>query len=167
MKSKLSFVLAAVLLTLFVSALIAQESHTYVGVKTCKMCHKGEAKSMVFEKWEASKHAQAAAVLQGKEVTDKCYGCHATGFGKPTGFKSDSLATVLLAGVQCEACHGPGSDYKKINVMKDRKLAVQAGLIIPNAESCTQCHNTLHHKDLIFDYKTAWPQIAHSIKKSQ
>jgi len=168
MRNRFFLVFTAILLALFAASLFAQTTHTYVGAKTCKMCHKGEAKSMVFEKWEASKHAQAAANIQtAKDLSDKCYACHATGAGKASGFKAGSETAELLSGVQCEACHGPGSDYKKMNVMKDRKLAVEAGLIVPTAESCTQCHNTSHHKDMKFDYKTAWPKIAHPIKKAQ
>lgn len=141
-------------------------TYTYVGAATCKMCHKGEAKSMVYEKWEKSGHANATAVLKDqKDVSDKCYKCHATGFGAATGYKAGSEAGEKLAGVQCEACHGPGSDYKKMNVMKDKNLSAAAGLIMPKPEACAACHNNSHHKDLKFDYKTAWPKIEHKITK--
>ncbi len=47
----------------------------------------------------------------------------------------------LLTGVQCEACHGAGSDYKKMTVMKDKAAAIAAGLVMPDAKVCAKCHN--------------------------
>jgi hypothetical protein len=42
----------------------------------------------------------------------------------------------------CEACHGAGSDYMKLSVMKDPAAAKAAGLIAkPDKASCTaSCH---------------------------
>jgi hypothetical protein len=155
----IAFLLTSILI--FTTALIGGTDHTYVGAKTCKMCHSGEAKGKIYDKWAESAHAKTTELLKDKEVTDKCYGCHATGFGK--GGYSPQDTTGLYAGVQCEACHGPGSDYKKMNVMKDPKLSKEAGLIMPAPESCANCHNTTHHKDLKFDYKTFWPKIEHKL----
>ena len=41
-------------------------SADYIGVKKCKMCHKGEKKGEVFEKWEKSTHAKAFETLKKK-----------------------------------------------------------------------------------------------------
>lgn len=161
------YTIVLVLSIVFVTALIAGEKHTYVGVKTCKMCHKGERKGMVFEKWEGSEHANATAQLEGQEVTDKCYGCHATGFGEEGGFAPDCETTETMAGIQCEACHGPGSDYKKMKIMKDPEAAKAAGLKMPAPEHCTTCHNNSHHADMIFNYEEAWPQIEHKLPEGE
>jgi len=64
-------------------------------------------------------------------------------------------------GVQCEACHGPGSDYKAISVMKDKAAAVAAGLIIPDEAMCKKCHNAESPTFTAFDYKTMYAKIAH------
>jgi hypothetical protein len=41
----------------------------------------------------------------------------------------------------CETCHGPGSDYMKLSVMKDPAAAKAAGLINPTKKECTaSCH---------------------------
>jgi hypothetical protein len=42
----------------------------------------------------------------------------------------------------CETCHGPGSDYMKLSIMKDPAAAKAAGLIAkPDKASCTaSCH---------------------------
>ena len=44
--------------------------------------------------------------------------------------------------VDCESCHGKGSDYAKMSVMKDPAAAKTAGLIAkPEKASCTaKCH---------------------------
>jgi hypothetical protein len=44
--------------------------------------------------------------------------------------------------VDCEGCHGNGSDYNKMSVMKDLAAAKAAGLIaVPEKASCTaKCH---------------------------
>jgi len=42
--------------------------------------------------------------------------------------------------VECETCHGPGSDYMKISVMKDVAAAKAAGLILPTKAECGKCH---------------------------
>jgi hypothetical protein len=53
--------------------------------------------------------------------------------------------------VGCESCHGPGSLYRKVTIMSkskyktdpegQRKLAIEAGLLIPDEATCTKCHN--------------------------
>ena len=87
----------------------------YIGAAKCKMCHKVQ-----FASWETMGHAKAFEKLEAADQTNvECLGCHATG-GK-----------AELPGVQCEACHGPGSDYKSMKVMKDREASIAAGLIVP------------------------------------
>lgn len=103
----------------------------YVGVGKCKLCHPLQYKS-----WATTKHAQALSVLKENEAKDpKCLECHVTGYGKPQAEGAD------LANVQCEACHGAGSNYKSMETMKDLAKAKAAGLIVPNEETCKACHN--------------------------
>jgi hypothetical protein len=114
--------------------------HTYVGAKKCKMCHRVE-----FTSWQKTKHAKATDVA--KASTDRKFGaeclkCHATN------------ADENMAGVQCEMCHGPGSAYKKMSVMKDLAKAKANGLVMPTQKTCNRCHNGQdHHKKV--DIKTA------------
>lgn len=117
----------------------------------------------MYEIWEASKHALATAnIIDADSYKDDCLSCHATGY-QMGGYDAAGEDLTKFAGVQCEACHGPGSDYKKMNIMKDRELAIENGLIIPARETCTQCHNTSFHEDLTFDYEEMWPIIEHHI----
>ncbi len=113
-------------------AFVAQAAdHTYIGAKKCKMCHKVQHKS-----WLETTHAKAtddAKASADQEFTADCLKCHATN------------ADEKLAGVQCEACHGPGSDYKGMKVMKDRDASVAAGLVIPSQATCDTCHTGEDH----------------------
>jgi RecJ-like exonuclease len=139
MKKLLAVVLAAALVITFVVVAFAQgkaaapvalatgKKHEYVGATKCKMCHLKEFKS-----WEVTKMAKAFGVLKPEEQKDpKCNVCHMT------GILADG---TVLEGVQCEACHGPGADYKAKATMEDKKLAAAAGLVAPTEQVCMKCH---------------------------
>lgn len=119
----------------------------YVGVDQCKICHTGEAKGKIFEIWLASAHSKAWDNLGAEnQKNDKCLGCHTTGAGKAlaAGKTADNMH-----GVQCEACHGPGSDYKSMTVMKNKEEAIKKGLVMPPTEKvCTGCHMAELPKDV-------------------
>jgi hypothetical protein len=51
--------------------------------------------------------------------------------------------------LDCESCHGPGSEYKSLAIMKDSKKARAAGLVIPVRAFCSQCHTTGWSDDLL------------------
>jgi hypothetical protein len=132
---------------------------TYVGSKRCKACHLREYRS-----WEKTRMARTFDLLRPgtaveakrkatmdlqKDYTHepKCLACHVTGSGKPGGFVSFEK-TPEMAGVQCEECHGPGSEYLKAGGMtfqnKHYKRAdlVKLGLVVPNQGTCASvCHN--------------------------
>ena len=104
--------------------------HEYIGEKKCKMCHK---KDDTHPSWAKTPHANAFAVLDEKQQKNaECLVCHSTGV---------TAKDVVLEGVQCEACHGPGGDYNKMKIMKDQKLAIENGLLIPDEKTCKTCHN--------------------------
>ncbi len=104
--------------------------HEYVGAKKCKICHK---KDGIYPSWAKSRHAIAWDSLSTeKQQDEKLKFYYTTG----TTAKGE-----LLTGVQCEVCHGPGSNYKKKTIMQDRKLSVANGLIIPDETTCKKCHH--------------------------
>ena len=108
----------------------AEVKHDFVGAKKCSICHK---KDNVYPSWLETKHAKAWKNLSAEQQKDEnCVGCHSTG---------TTAKSVFLEGVQCEACHGPGSDYKKKSIMQDRELAMKNGLLIPDEKTCLKCHN--------------------------
>jgi hypothetical protein len=89
---------------------------TYMGRAKCASCHLKENTS-----WKKMKHPKAFDDLSANYKTDKsCLVCHVTGFGEPSGFKS-AAATPQLAGVTCEACHGPGSEHVKIGEAMEKR----------------------------------------------
>ncbi|MFH1011537.1 MAG: cytochrome c family protein [bacterium] len=136
---------------------------TYVGNSKCKMCHKGEAKGLVWENWLETKHAKSMESLnaeKGETKDPKCLKCHVTGFGAATGYNADT-PNEELATVGCEACHGPGSNYKTLTIMKDREKAVAAGLILPDEKACKTCHNEESPTYKGFDYAKALPMGTH------
>jgi len=123
------FVLAAVVL---LAGLPAQAGdHAYVGAAKCKMCHKVQ-----YTSWQGTTHAKATDVAKAskdRKFEAGCLKCHATN------------GDENLAGVQCEACHGPGADYKKMSVMKDQAKSVANGLNIPSQATCNGCHTGDDH----------------------
>ena len=149
----------------------------YVGVKKCVTCHKSEKQGKQKDIWEGSKHSQTFKELSSKEglakakklgvddptKSDKCLTCHAPEFNK-----KDLLQAKfdIEQGVQCETCHGPGSEYKKKKIMEDRDAAIANGLLIPDEKTCLNCHkkDNPEHKGT-FDYKTAWEKIKHPTPK--
>jgi hypothetical protein len=125
--------------------------HEFVGADKCKMCHKVQ-----YTSWETTTHAKATDVAKAstdREYSADCLQCHATN------------ASEDFAGVQCEACHGAGADYKKMSIMKDREAAMANGLVIPSQETCNGCHtgddhsksvvyaDNVNNKDAIHEFK--------------
>ena len=120
----------------------------YIGAAKCKMCHKTE-----YASWESLSHSKAFEVLKGDETSNpECLKCHATG------------ASADLPGVQCEACHGPGSDYKSMKVMKDHEASIAAGLIVPDEKLCASCHTGAPHDQQPWDYEAMKSKGMHEVK---
>ncbi len=131
---------------LMAAAVFAEEAtHDYVGAKKCKACHKA-----IYTAWSETGHATAFDVLTDEEKkNDACVACHTTGV-----LAKDSS---LMEGVQCEACHGAGSDFKSAKIMSKKKwaadpeahkaMAIEAGLIYPTAENCVVCHTEKGNKN--------------------
>jgi len=83
----------------------------------------------------------AAAFAFGQAPTkigaDKCKICHKVEFTSWAKTKH-ALASPK---VECEDCHGPGSNYKTMAIMKDKAKAKAAGLIEPAEKDCKACHD--------------------------
>ncbi len=165
----------------------ASKPHKYVGNKKCKSCHGKNEMGDQLASWKKTKHATAWETLasdQAKEwakekglgdpqTVDECVKCHVTAHDVPD--KLVSRKFDRQAGVQCEACHGPGKDYRKKKVMIDHDLAVSRGLVEQSVEVCTACHNdespawdaerytNAAGKKVGFDYKQAVKAIAHPV----
>ncbi len=175
MKKLVEMFVVAAFIALFALPSVAQ--HKYVGVTMCSVCHKTEKQGKQFDIWKSTAHAGAFKTLQSPKADEiakakgltvkaseapECLECHAT------GYKADKSLTAALKiedGIQCESCHGPGSDYKSIPVMKDTAKAKAAGLILAKGDPklCTQCHNSKSPSYKEFKYQEAWEKIKHPI----
>jgi len=138
--------------------------HAYAGVSKCKMCH-----MPYFKAWSSTPHAKALDALDPEKKQDKnpkCLKCHTTGLGR--GGYEIGKKTSDFAGVQCEACHGAGADYKTVSIMKDIEKAKAAGLVTPVDESvCVQCHNEESPNFEGFDFKEYMAKGVHEIEEKK
>jgi len=143
-KLSVIFLMIAVVMLFAAAAFTADEAkeadkaaNEYVGPKKCKMCHKD-----VYAAWETTPHAKTFDVLSAEEQKKaECVGCHMTG--------TDAKG-VAINNVTCEACHSAGSAYKSPKIMSKKKwaadpeahkkMALDAGLVYPTAETCVGCH---------------------------
>ncbi|MBD3234821.1 MAG: cytochrome C554 [candidate division Zixibacteria bacterium] len=173
-KRSIVFILFVLVLFTYVLAL-AEVDHQYVGASKCKLCHKMEKYGDQWSVWESSLHAKAFETLATEKAkenakkhgiddpqkSEKCLKCHVTAYEAPSEAKADSY--TMEDGVQCEECHGPGSDYKSMKVMKDREASLAAGLVIPDEQTCLQCHIPEGNDFFVeFDYETFWEKIKHT-----
>ena len=72
-----------------------------------------------------------------------------------------------MPGVQCESCHGPGSAYKSMKVMKDSDASLAAGLLVPDEATCRGCHEGAPHDQAAFDYEADQATGIHEFKKTE
>ena len=129
---------------------------SYVGQAKCKKCHfkqhrtwKKNVKYPHFKAWETLQpHLKSAD--QKDEQGHLCVSCHVTGFGQADrgGFK-DAESSAHLLGVQCEACHGAGSNHvkagEKLKAEKRKKFNPgEKTMINTQVTACAGCHNPHH-----------------------
>lgn len=67
---------------------------------------------------------------------EACGDCHDVQFESWAGGAHAKRTPPL----DCEDCHGPGSEYKSKAVMKDPVKAEAAGLVMPDKAFCGKCH---------------------------
>lgn len=134
-----------------------------------------------FKIWQESAHSKAMATLAtpaAKEIAQKkgiadpqkdqeCVKCHDTA----AGMAAAQLAPTFKAGegVGCESCHGPGSDYKSMAVMKDidagKVKGETVGLMKPTEKDCLKCHNSESPTFKSFNFAEMSKKIAHPTPK--
>ncbi len=156
--------------------------HKFVGAKKCGMCHKSKKIGAQYKIWAKSDHAKAFKTLQTKEAdeiakkagyktkaaeTPQCLKCHVTAYGVDKSLLKKKFDPTK--GVQCESCHGAGSDYAKNSVMKDRNKSVAKGLKLYDGDKekikamCVTCHNPENPTHKGFDFDKYWAKIQHPI----
>ncbi len=127
----------------------------YVGNQSCQLCH-----AEINDRWANSRHAEAMGSLlaTSRHNDPDCLSCHVTGVKKkPATEISWIKEDHPMAGVQCEACHGPGAEHSRDPVCSE--------MLTVNAGTCTQCHTEF--KDPKFDYNQDLEKINHGQMESQ
>ncbi len=147
------------------------EAPSYLGADSCRKCHLAQ-----YDTWRQSKMASSfealkpcdLATYEGKNLAERrksagldpgkdyraeprCLKCHTTGYGRPGGYpekvtEENRALAAKREGVQCEACHGPGSLYvpffrDKDNEKYRRSEVRKLGLSLPDRGTCIACHN--------------------------
>lgn len=174
MITSLMVLISAVVLT------VMAQSPQYVGSEKCKSCHMNKAKGDAYGVWKASKHCQAFATLateQSKAVAKKlgiadaqksakCLKCHVTAASAPAAAREASFKQE--EGVGCEVCHGPGSEYKAMRVMralaKGTQDAKAVGFDKGDKSKCVTCHNAQSPTWKGFKPEEDYKKIAHEAK---
>jgi len=169
----ISVVMVVFLLSIFSFAQTKESK--YVGTTKCKTCHNTVKNGDQFKIWQNSNHAKAYENLKSDEAkkrakvmgvdnpltSDKCLACHSPAYGK----KNLDAGYTDAEGVTCEACHGPGSEFKQMSIMKDRKLAVAAGMLVADEKTCQNCHkkDTAGHQNKFTTYDKEFAKIKHPV----
>ena len=68
----------------------------------------------------------------------KCKLCHQVQFAS----WAKTAHAARVPPLDCESCHGAGSEYKTLAIMKDPKKARAAGMVNPEAAFCARCHTS-------------------------
>ena len=76
---------------------------------------------------------------------EKCKVCHKVQFAS----WAETAHARRKPPLDCEGCHGPGSEYKSLTIMKDPEKAKAAGLVIPTAKFCASCHTSGWKDDML------------------
>ena len=172
--------LLIVCLSLFLVNALSAQTYKYIGAAKCKICHNKPNTGDQYGKWAKSLHANALKSLSSPASMEyakkngianpakdaKCLKCHSTYDKVDAKLRAGITPTE---GVSCESCHGPGSTYKSPTIMKNQKLAMDNGLILPDKNTCIGCHNKENPFFKEFNFDAAVAKIAHpdpTIKKN-
>jgi hypothetical protein len=117
----------------------------YLGAEFCQRCHKTE-----YDQWKSTRHAMAWQTLVDakKDATPECIGCHVTGYKQTGGFQTGDDAS-RFGNVQCENCHGMGTQHDAYPAQARRITAT----------TCQKCHTVSNSPT--FDFAIYEPHILH------
>lgn len=156
---------------------------TYVGVDKCGECH-----TTAHEIWQKTGHAHAFEDLDpvhkrhgherlngvNRSFDPECLSCHVTGWDPQeytrfkSGFLNEEFASTdeekqlhkLLAGSQCENCHGPGSRHVELVEAGEDNAGESVRLLKADAKArCEKCHDGDNSPD--FEFEAYWKKVEH------
>lgn len=136
---------------------LASGRYLYTGNAKCRLCHRD---FFLGRKQDPHDHALEKLINTEHEENGRCLACHSTGYGVKGGFTSIKESSRLM-NVQCEGCHGPGSEHIRGNA----KGGFLAGPDRPDVlqKMCLSCHNQRWNRaftnfhDAYNNYKSAVP----------
>lgn len=156
----------------------------FVGAAKCGECHttahalwKETPHAHSFESLDPANKRKGFERLRGVKRTfdPECIACHVTGwepeqyFRFETGFineefaadDSEKLLQGLLAGNQCENCHGPGDRHVALIEAGDNEAAMKdVKVSLKQVEStCNQCHDGDNSPG--FKFEEYWEKVKH------
>jgi len=132
----------------------------FLGAEACAECHRDE-----YVQWKGSGHATATQSLvnERQDYNPNCLKCHVTGYGFFNGFHSYEKTPGML-NVQCESCHGSGSDHvqwaRGEPVSDPKRDPARKFLFEPIEERCTACHDSENDPD--FDFPVDIRAVRHT-----
>ena len=158
---------------------------TFVGASKCGECH-----TKAFEIWQATPHAHALESLDpanqrkgfdrlhgvNRTFDPECLSCHVAGwepqeyFRYQSGFLNEEFAEdesekqlqTLLAGNQCENCHGPGSRHIEFIEADNKEAAIKEMKVTlkqAKNKTCVQCHDADNSPK--YKFETYWEDVKH------
>lgn len=135
---------AALLLSAFGAPRAVAARRDWSGSAACGACHPQELAA-----WRQTAHARPFPTTA---ALARCLGCHTTGEA-PAG-------ELVEAVVGCEACHGAGADYGHDDLMRNRRLALDLGLVdlrapAVRAATCATCHTEWTTSGRVLDLRAA------------
>jgi cytochrome c peroxidase len=157
-----------------------KDGFKYIGVKGCAMCHQTEKQGKQRDIWQKSKHSEAYKTLTTAKANEIA---KAKGLTKPAAESPECLQCHVIMetklvektfdmkdGVQCETCHGAGSAYKTITIMKDKAKSIAAGMTEYKDDAaiekqCRTCHNEKSPSYKEFNFSEMWEKIKHPVPK--
>lgn len=156
----------------------------YVGASKCGECHK-----KAYDIWKNTPHAHAFESLDpsfqrkgferlhgvNKTFDPECIACHVTGWDPEeylryeSGFVNEEFASddaekqlqELLAGNQCENCHGPGNRHVEYIEVDNKAAAIkEVKVTLQQVEqTCNKCHDGDNSPG--FKFEKYWEDVKH------
>lgn len=154
---------------------------TYMGITTCAECHNTGPAAQMVQPWSKTLHSQifTSGINGGSGTTGTgCLACHTVGYDtnnsaanggfsylmaqlkwtwpttlQPGNWNNVPTALQNVANIQCENCHGPGSEHAATG-------GDSIAITVPqNTGQCNQCHDdpTHHYKG------TSWENSMHAV----
>ena len=110
----------------------------FLGTEVCARCHQAEA-----DQWKTTAHSLAWQTLVDvkKDADPECVRCHVVGFSQPGGFQGGAT-TPHLTNVQCENCHGVGTNHDAFTANPHPVVET----------TCKGCHTSSTDPDFNFDH---------------